>query len=58
MKEGYATTFTVTAKEPCKRWELDMEDDNREENANQSQTAEYGERQLLLLSEIPVTAAV
>ena len=27
-KEGYATTFTVTAKEPCKRWEFDMENDN------------------------------
>lgn len=27
-KEGYATTFTVTAKEPHKRWEFDMENDN------------------------------
>lgn len=27
-KEGYATTFTVTVKEPCKRWEFDMENDN------------------------------
>lgn len=27
-KEGYATTFTVTAKEPYKRWEFDMENDN------------------------------
>ncbi len=27
-KDGYATTFTVTAKEPCKRWEFDMENDN------------------------------
>ncbi len=24
-KDGYATTFTVTAEEPCKRWELEME---------------------------------
>lgn len=24
-KDGYATTFTVTAEEPCKRWEFDME---------------------------------
>lgn len=24
-KEGYATTFTITAEEPCKRWEFDME---------------------------------
>ncbi len=24
-KEGYATTFTVTREEPCKRWEFDME---------------------------------
>lgn len=27
-KEGYTTTFTVTAKEPYKRWEFDMENDN------------------------------
>lgn len=27
-KEGYATTFTITAIEPCKRWEFDMENDN------------------------------
>ena len=27
-KEGFATTFTVTAREPCARWEFDMENDN------------------------------
>lgn len=27
-KEGYATTFTVTAQVPCERWEFDMENDN------------------------------
>lgn len=27
-KEGYATTFTITAEEPCKRWEFDMENTN------------------------------
>lgn len=27
-KEGYATTFTITAKEPCQRWEFDMENGN------------------------------
>lgn len=27
-KSGYATTFTITATEPCKRWEFDMENDN------------------------------
>lgn len=27
-KDGYATTFTITAKEPYKRWEFDMENDN------------------------------
>lgn len=27
-KEGYATTFTITAKEPYKRWEFDMENNN------------------------------
>lgn len=27
-KAGYATTFTITACEPCKRWEFDMENSN------------------------------
>lgn len=27
-KDGYATTFTITAKEPYKRYEFDMENDN------------------------------
>lgn len=27
-KEGYPTTFTITAKETHKRWEFDMENDN------------------------------
>lgn len=27
-KEGYPTTFTVTAVEPCKRWAFDMENSN------------------------------
>lgn len=26
--KGYATTFTITAAQPCKRWEFDMENDN------------------------------
>lgn len=27
-KNGYATTFTVTKKEPCARWEFHMENSN------------------------------
>lgn len=27
-KEGFATTFTTTLKEPCQRWEFDMENEN------------------------------
>lgn len=27
-KGGYATTFTITAAIPCKRWELDVENSN------------------------------
>lgn len=27
-KDGYPTTFTVTAEEPHKRWEFDMENSN------------------------------
>lgn len=27
-KDGYATTFTITAKEPLKRWEFDLENTN------------------------------
>ncbi len=26
-KDGYATTFTITAKDPCKRWEFNLEND-------------------------------
>ena len=27
-KEGYATSFTITEREPYKRWAFDMENDN------------------------------
>ncbi len=27
-KDGYATTFTITASEPCKRWEFTMDNSN------------------------------
>ena len=27
-KEGYATSFTITNTEPCRRWEFDMNNDN------------------------------
>ncbi len=27
-KNGYATNFTITITEPCKRWEFDMENGN------------------------------
>ena len=27
-KDGYATTFTITANEPCVRWEFDVENSN------------------------------
>ena len=27
-KEGFTTTFTITATEPYKRWEFDMENEN------------------------------
>lgn len=27
-KEGYATTFTITVTETCRRWEFDMENGN------------------------------
>ncbi|MDO5541594.1 MAG: SRPBCC family protein [Eubacteriales bacterium] len=27
-KDGYATTFTITKTDPCKRWEFDMENEN------------------------------
>ena len=27
-KAGYATTFTITAAEPLRRWEFDMENEN------------------------------
>lgn len=27
-KDGFATTFTTTAREPCRRWEFDLENGN------------------------------
>lgn len=27
-KDGFATTFTITVSDPCKRWEFDMENSN------------------------------
>lgn len=27
-KDGFATTFTITACEPCRRWEFDMDNSN------------------------------
>lgn len=27
-KDGFATTFTITLSEPCKRWEFDILNDN------------------------------
>lgn len=27
-KDGFVTTFTVTAMEPCRRWEFDLENSN------------------------------
>ncbi len=27
-KDGYATTFTITVSDPCRRWEFDMENSN------------------------------
>lgn len=27
-KDGFATTFTITVSNPCKRWEFDMENSN------------------------------
>ena len=27
-KDGFATTFSITVSEPCKRWEFDMENSN------------------------------
>ena len=27
-KDGFATTFTITVSEPCRRWEFDMENRN------------------------------
>ena len=27
-RDGFATTFTITVSDPCKRWEFDMENSN------------------------------
>lgn len=45
-KDGYATTFTITVSEPCKRWEFDMENSNMKGHWTGIFTAKGGETEI------------
>lgn len=45
-KDGYATTFTITASEPYKRWEFDMENGNMQGHWTGIFTRDGGETQI------------
>jgi hypothetical protein len=45
-KDGYATAFTVTVMEPCKRWEFDMENSNMKGHWTGVFTAKGNETQI------------
>lgn len=51
-RDGYATVFTVTASEPCSRWELDMENSHVKGHCTGVFTSGDGE------TEIDLTASV
>ena len=45
-KAGYATTFTVTAEEPYRRWEFDLENSNMKGHWSGVFTARGGETEI------------
>lgn len=45
-KEGYATAFLVTAREPLNRWEFDMENDNMKGHWTGVFTAQGGQTKI------------
>lgn len=51
-KKGYATTFTITIMEPCKRWEFDMENDNMKGHWTGRFTSQNGKTQIDFAEEV------
>lgn len=51
-KEGYATTFSVTAKEPYRRWEFDMENSNMKGHWTGIFTQKGGATEILFIEEV------
>lgn len=51
-KDGYATSFLVTASEPCRRWEFDMENSNMKGHWTGIFTAKGDETELDFTEEI------
>ena len=53
-KSGYATTFTITAEEPCRRWEFDMENSNMRGHWTGIFTGRGGETEVEFTEQIAV----
>lgn len=53
-KDGYPTTFTVTAKENCKRWEFDMENGNMKGHWIGIFSQEDGQTEIDFMEEVTV----
>lgn len=51
-KEGYATTFSVTVKEPYRRWEFDMENSNMKGHWTGIFTQKDGATEILFIEEV------
>lgn len=51
-KDGYATTFTVTALDPLKRWEFDMENSNMKGHWTGIFTSKDGETEIDFTEEV------
>ncbi len=51
-KDGFPTSFTVTAAEPCRRWEFDMENANMKGHWTGVFSGKDGETELVFTEEI------
>lgn len=57
-KEGYATAFTITAQEPFRRWEFDLENDNMKGHWTGVFTEKDGQTELVFTEEVTAKKAV
>lgn len=51
-KDGFATTFTVTEHEPCKRWEFDMENCNMKGHWSGVFTSKDGQTEIVFTEDV------